>query len=241
MLRPSPRSLALLVSGGSSHRAMCPRKVTAALGFLAFAAGCAFQDAVVHAPPSGLVRTGARVQGSPAVVLSRSFVDQRPDRSRCGMKKAMSKPSATVHCAEPPASWLAELVAQELRTQGFRVYDSEPPAGQPVVRIAGFLTQLFLEPEVELGFLYGSYIPEADIAVTLVASGEHFVAERRFYFKGAGEYDGGGLESNFQFALNNAVRASVLGLVSAIAELVASAPSFDAYGCSVLKASSAQK
>lgn len=212
-----------------------------ALGFLAFAAGCAFQDAIVHAPPSGLVTTGTRVQGSPAVVLSMPFVDQRPDRSRCGMKKAMSKPSADVHCAEPPANWLAKLVAQELRTQGFRVYDSEPPAGQPVVRIQGFLTQMFVEPEVEFFFVSASYIPEADIAVKLVATGEHFDAERRFYFKGAGEYNGGGLESNFQLALNNSVRASVLGLVTAIAEVVAYAPSFDAYGCSVPKAWSAQK
>jgi hypothetical protein len=220
---------------------MFPPKGTVALGFVALAAGCAFQDAIVHAPPSGLVTTGAPVQGSPAVVLSVPFVDQRPDRSRCGMKKFGNKPSATVHCAEPPASWLAELVARELRAQGFRVYASEPPAGQPVVRIEGFLTQMFLEPEVEFGFLYGSYIPEADIAVRLVASGEHFEAERRFYFKGAGELDGGGLESNFQLALNNSVRASVLGLVTAIAEAVAHAPSFDAYACSVPRASSAQK
>jgi hypothetical protein len=220
---------------------MCPRKVTAALGFAVFAAGCAFEDAVVHAPPSGLVTTGTRVQGSPAVVLSMPFVDQRPDRSRCGMRKAMSKPSATVHCAEPPAGWLAELVAQELRTQGFRVYDSEPPAGQPVVRIEGFLTQMFVEPEVKFVFAWASYLPEADIAVTLVAKGKHFEAERHFYFKGVGEYNGGGLESNFQLALNNSVRASVLGLVSAITEVVAYEPPFDAYGCSPPRESSAQK
>jgi hypothetical protein len=220
---------------------MCPRKVTVGLVFVAFAAGCAFQDAIVHAPPSGLVTTATRVPGSSAVVLSMPFVDQRPDRSRCGMKKAMSKPSANVYCADAPASWLAELVAQELRTEGYRVYDSEPPAAQPVVRIEGVLTQMFVEPEVEFVFAYASYIPEADIAVKLIARGEHFEADRRFYFKGAGEYNGGGLESNFQLALNNSVKASVQGLVSAIAEVVAYGPPFDAYGCSVPKDSSAQK
>src|SRR5205823_2821143 len=83
---------------------------------------------------------------------------------------------------------------------------------QPAVRIEGFLTQLFVEPDVKMEYyvLYGSghYIPEADIAVRLVAWGASFQAERRFYVKGLGEYMGGALESNFQLALDNSTRES---------------------------------
>jgi hypothetical protein len=81
-----------------------------------------------------------------------------------------------------------------------------------------------------------SYIPEADIAVRLVASGDRFEAERRFYFKGAGEYMAGALESNFQRALDNAVREGLQSMSSAIAELVNLVPGFEAYACTAAPA-----
>ena len=127
-------------------------------------------------------------------------------------------------------------MAGELRAAGFRVFDKEAPAGQPALRIEGFLSQLFVEPDVEVEIhpLYdeGHYIPESDIAVRLVARGANFEAERHFYFKGSGAYDGGGLESNFQLALDNAVRESLRGMVLAIGELVTLVPQFEAYACS---------
>ena len=46
----------------------------------------------------------------------------------------------------------------ELRASGFQVYDHEAPPGQPAVRIEGFLTQLFVEPDVETEYyvIYGA-------------------------------------------------------------------------------------
>jgi hypothetical protein len=199
--------------------------------------GCATQDATVRPPAPATVATGYRIWGSPAVVLATPFVDQRPDPSRCGMKKAWSKVSARINCSEPPARWLAQFLAQELRIAGFRVYEREKevPPGQPVVRIEGFLSQLFVEPDIELHYYvfyaYGHYIPEADLAVRLVARGPHFEAERRFYVKGEGDHNGGGLESNFQLALDNSVGKTLQFLVAAIGELVDFAPWFDAYAC----------
>ena len=139
------------------------------------------------------------------------------------MKKTLNKPSASVACSAAPGQWLTELLAQELRAVGFRVYDKQAPPGQSAVRIEGVLTQLFIEPDVALDYYLfygrGSYLPEADIAITLVARGENFEAERRFYVKGTGEWVDGGLERNHQRALDNSVKESLRSMTSAIAEL----------------------
>ena len=65
--------------------------------------GCAFQEATVRQPDSASVTSGYRIYGSPAVILVTPFLDERPDRSRCGMKKAGGKAAAGVYCREAPA------------------------------------------------------------------------------------------------------------------------------------------
>ena len=207
-------------------------RALAGLAMFALGTGCPWQNATVSVPAAGKVASDYRVWGAPAVLLTTPFVDARPDRSRCGVRKAGSSESASVTCSAPPAQWLAELVAQQLRAAGFLVFENEAPPGGPVIRIEGFLSQLFIEPDVQAWPGGGRYVPEADIAVTLVARGRQFEAERRFYFKGLGDWNGGGLESNFQFALDNSVRDTLNGLVSAITEVVTLAPRFDAYACS---------
>jgi hypothetical protein len=158
------------------------RAFAAVVVLLAFGIGCAYQDATVRPPASASVAAGGRIWGSPSVVLAMPFVDERPDRSRCGMKKAGGKKAANVYCSDAPAQWLAALVAGELRAAGFRVYDKEAPPGEAAVRIEGFLSQLFVEPDVEVEYdvfySQGRYIPESDIAVRLVARGANFEAER---------------------------------------------------------------
>ncbi len=204
------------------------------VGF-ALVVGCAYQDATVRAPALATVTGGSTISGSPAVVLVTPFADARPDRTRCGVKRVFNKESARITCDAAPGQWLADLLAQDLRAAGFRVYDKQAPPGQPVVRIEGVLTQLFIEPDAAMEYyvLYESsyYIPEADIAISLVATGEHFEAERRFYFKGVGDYLGGGLESNHQRALDDAVRKGLGDMTMAIGELVNLAPGFEAYAC----------
>ena len=203
--------------------------------WLVLVIGCAYQDATVRAPALATVTAGSIISGSPAVVLVTPFADARPDRSRCGVKKVFSKESARIECGAAPGQWLADLLAQELRAAGFRVYDKQPPPGQPAVRIEGVLTQLFVEPDVAgeyyVFYARSHYLPEADIAVSLVARGEHFEAERRFYFKGAGDYLAGGLESNYQRALDNSVKEGLRLMSTAIGELVNLAPGFEAYAC----------
>jgi hypothetical protein len=204
------------------------------------AIGCAYQDATVRRPAAAAVASGLRIVGSPAVVLVTPFIDARSDRHRCGMKKAWSQESARVECGGQPGEWLAELLAQELRSAGFQVYEKQAPPGLAAVRIEGILTQLFIEPDVASDYyvFYAKthYIPEADVGVTLIAKGDRFEAERRFYFKGAGEYMSGGLESNFQRALDESVKEAVRDMTWAIADLVEVAPGFEAYACSVAPA-----
>jgi len=224
---------------------MGPRSLVVGCALLTLGGGCTFQDARLRAPSADAVASGDRIDGSPAIVMAPSFVDERPDRGRCGMKKAASKPAARVDCDAAPNQWLAKLLVGELRATGFQVYEHEAPPGQPVVRIEGFLTQLFVEPDVKTEYyvLYasGHYIPEADIAVRLVASGASFQAERNFYVKGVGEYMGGALESNFQLALDNSTRESLRRMVAAIAELVNLAPGFEQYACATARAASASR
>lgn len=214
---------------------MGARSLVVGCALLAVGGGCAFQDARLRAPSANAVASGYRIGGSPAIVMAPSFVDERPDRGRCGMKKAAGKPAGRVDCDAAPNQWLAKLLVDELRAAGFRVYDREAPSGQPAVRIEGFLTQLFVEPDVEASYYVvdggGYYVPEADIAVRLVASGASFQAERRFYVKAVGEDTGGALESNFQLALDNSTRESLRRMVAAIGELVNLAPGFEQYAC----------
>lgn len=221
---------------------MGARSLVVGCALLALGGGCVFQDARLRVPSANAVTSGYRIAGRPVVVMAPSFVDERTDRGRCGMKKVGSKPAGRVDCDAPPNQWLAALLVDELRAAGFQVYDHEAPPDQPAVRIEGFLTQLFVEPDVETNYYVlhssGRYIPEADIAVRLVARGANFEAERRFYVKGVGGYMGGAMESNFQLALDNSTRKSLRVMVDAIGELVNLAPGFEQYACATARASS---
>jgi hypothetical protein len=93
---------------------------------------------------------------------------------------------------------------------------------------------LFIENRYEARLPHvATNIPEADIAVRLVAYGTRFEAQRRFYIKGEGQPRGGAVESNYQEALDHAVRGSLEHMVFAIRDLVASTPRFEADVCSL--------
>lgn len=199
------------------------------------ALGCAYQDATIRASAPERARVlGAAAPGGPAIVLHEPFVDERADRSRCGVKRVGDGETAVVRCGDPPSQWLGHSLARELRANGFRVYENEAPPDVPALRIEGYLEYLFIENQFEARFTHrATNTPEADLAVRLVAHGARFEAQRRFYIKGAGRDDGGLVERNYQEALDNAVRGSLEHMVFAIGELVASTPRFEAAACSV--------
>ena len=183
------------------------------------AAGCAFTNITLQAPPHATVthkeiraRGGAR-----EVVLTEPFVDKRPMITRCGMKKnAYNIDTADIFCASPPNVWLAQLLREELLAAGFRVTPPGQPASPTAIRIDGELRQFFLEPKV--GFF--TFTPEADIEILLRAASEAgLVAERRFYFKGQ-EVSLVGTEDNYRLSMESAVRQALAKLVDAISQLL---------------------
>ncbi|TMB58744.1 MAG: hypothetical protein E6J60_03480 [Deltaproteobacteria bacterium] len=100
------------------------------------AAGCAFHDVSLRLPPS--VGTGLSGGDSRQVVVVVPFADQRSQPNRCGMQKnSYNMETASAICSEPPAAWLANLLASELRAAGFSVVTQ---ADRPsAVRVEGTL------------------------------------------------------------------------------------------------------
>jgi hypothetical protein len=155
------------------------------LALLLFVAplGCAFTNETVKPPQVEDVITRAQRGGGRTVVVAESFVDRRPDRARCGMKKnGYNVDSAKLLCAGSPDEFLPQLLAYELRAVGFRVFMSsgaKVPAADAV--ISGSVQQYFIEPKLEF---FGSAM-EADVGLNLtVRLADGRVAERRFYAKG---------------------------------------------------------
>jgi uncharacterized lipoprotein YajG len=175
-------------------------------------AGCAITSMNVT-PPTASVATGLSGGRQRAIQLVAPFEDQRPIRSRCGMKKnGYNMDTADVHCSAVPAQWLSEVLAAELTAAGFNVAATSAPGS---LHLEGQLLQFFVEPDV--GAV--TFSPEADIHVRLVASSASgLLAERSFYVKGV-ETSLVATEVNFQAAVNEGVRLILHEMVAAIVSL----------------------
>jgi hypothetical protein len=165
------------------------------------------------APPAQSVRTGLEGGGERPVLVLAGWADERPVRTRCGMKKnGYNMDTADMRCAAEPAQWLPGLLATELKAAGFAVLQAPSP---DALAIEGHLLQFFVEPKVGAF----TFSPEADVHVRLVVtSTEGLRAERSFYVKGI-EESLAGLDSNFQAASDSAVRAVLKDMVAAILAL----------------------
>jgi hypothetical protein len=177
--------------------------------------GCAFTSMTIDASPTPrVVRPDGRGRGRDVVLVP--LRDARPDASRCGMKKnGYGSETADIFCATPPPAVLTHLLRERLEDEGFHVLEDPAEADASTLRIAGLVTQVFVEPEVT----FTAYTPEADIELSLVATtDEGLRAERRFYVKGR-NVSMVGSRSNFVVAYDDALRQMVDRAVAAIVEL----------------------
>jgi hypothetical protein len=176
---------------------------------------CAFSNVNVI-PPKQPVAANLSGGKNRTVQVIVPLADARPQRNRCGMQKnGFNMDTANVICSAEPTTWLAELLATELRASGFAVLPSTS-ASATAVRLEGQLLQYFIEPKV--GFF--TFSPEADIHVRLVATtSSGLLAERDFYVKGE-QTAIFGIESVFQSASDTAVRQIVKDMVQAMIGLM---------------------
>ncbi len=167
-------------------------------------------------PPDQPVASGLTGGNARSVQLLMPFQDRRAEPARCGMlKNTYNMEVRNITCETPPAQFLAELLATELKAAGFNVVTSALPDSQTVV-LEGSLLQFFLEPDVSPFYI----APEADIHVLLVArSASGLAASRDFYVKGtdASFFVTG---SNYQTASNRAVKEIVTNMVAAVSQLM---------------------
>jgi hypothetical protein len=188
-------------------------------------AGCAFTDVPVDMPIKGLATPLTGGNGRRVAVVA-PFTDQRRQANRCGMQKnGYNMDTANVVCRTPPASWVAEVLADELRAAGFTVLPADAAAPPGALRIEGSLLELFIEP------LAGAFSAscEADLQVRLVVtSGSGLRATRTFFAKG--EWRGfAGITGPFQVALDKASQELLGEMVAAILELVNRYPQLGAW------------
>jgi hypothetical protein len=186
---------------------------------------CAFTNIPLTLPTRGL---SAPIPGGKArqVVVVVPFADQRTIQNRCGMQKnGYNMDTADAICQSDPSTWLAELLARELKASGFEVVGADAPHKPGALRVEGTLTKLFVEPVI--GAFSGSL--EADLFVTLRASSETgLVAERGFAVKG---WQGGRVVSTssaFNESLDRATQGVVEEMVRAIIELMGRYPQLGA-------------
>jgi hypothetical protein len=166
-------------------------------------------------PVSGLP-TPLRGGNGRKVAVVKPFTDQRAQPNRCGMQKnGYNVDTANAVCRTPPAEWIAQLLADELRASGFTVV--EPTAATPgTLVIDGTLLQLFVEPMAEAF----SARAEADIQVRLEATSQSGLrASRTFFAKGV--WRGfAGVTTPFQDSLKKASDQILEEMVGAILELM---------------------
>lgn len=178
--------------------------------------GCAFRDVIINPPESSLSSQLSGGSGRELVVHT-PFADDRQIRQRCGMvKNSYNADTASVTCSSDPTDWLANLLAAELRTAGFKVKTdgvSSKPSG---VMVDGVLIKFFIEPVI--GFSTITF--ETDIHIKLVATSNNGLnAERSFFVKGT--YSAlSGLSSNFQPSVDDATIKIVKDMAAAILTLM---------------------
>lgn len=186
-----------------------------ALGSLSSA--CAFTDIPLTLPTRGLAN-GIPGGNDRQVVVVRPFADRRDIRERCGMQKnGYNMDTADAICQSDPNIWIANLLADELRSSGFTVLEPDASHRPGALQIEGSLIKIFVEPVI--GAWTGSL--EADLSVTLRASTDTGLeAERTFFVKG---WKGGMLASTrqpYHTALDRATQALLEEMVRAVVELM---------------------
>jgi hypothetical protein len=165
------------------------------LALLALLGGCAYTTTTVTLPK--LLQPAPPTGGREVVVVG-PFVDARPERGRCGMKKnGYYGDTADILCADDPGAWVARRLASELRAAGVIVHDA--PHGS-ALRIEGTLLQFFTEPQPQ-AFTVDL---ETDIHVVLTATWpDGAVADKEVYVKGV-ESSAAGNDAAFQASVNDA-------------------------------------
>ena len=178
--------------------------------------GCAFTKVPLTMPVSGL-QTPLTGGNGRQVVVSSPFVDQRREPRRCGMQKnGYNQDTADAVCMTPPATWIADLLADELRAAGFTVVKGDAPHKPTALKIEGALLQLFVEPMAQ-GF---SGRCECDIEVRLDATSEDGLRATRIFFA-KGVWAGfAGVTGPFQDSLKKASDGVLSDMVEAIIELM---------------------
>lgn len=167
-------------------------------------------------PISGL-QTPLQGGAGREVVVTVPFADERAQPHRCGCQKnGYNMDTANVICRTPPAEWIADVLADELRAAGFRVVRADAPHRASALRIEGALLQLFVEPFA--GTFSASC--EADLSVRLVATSETGLrASRTFFAKGS--WKGfSGVTGPFQVATERATQEALRAMVEAVIELM---------------------
>ncbi len=178
--------------------------------------GCAFREVIINPPESSVSSQLSGGDGRELVVHT-PFADDRQIRQRCGMvKNTFNMDTASVTCSSDPTDWLANLLAAELRTAGFKVKTDGVPGKPNGVVIDGVLIKFFIEPV--MGF--SSITFETDIHIKLVATSKTGLnAERSFFVKGTYSAQSG-LSSNFQPSVDDATRKIVKDMAAAILTLM---------------------
>jgi len=196
-------------------------KIFLLLALGALSSACAFTDIPLTLPTQGLEHT---IQGGRdrQVVVVIPFSDAREIRNRCGMQKnGYNMDTADAVCQSDPNTWIARLLADELRASGFSVRTGDDDNRKSALHIDGALLKLFVEPV--MGFWSGSL--EADLSVKLRATTQTGLdAERTFFLKG---WRGGQMASTknpFHTALDRATQALLEEMVRSITELMDAYP-----------------
>ncbi|HTO05905.1 MAG TPA: hypothetical protein VMR86_02525 [Myxococcota bacterium] len=191
---------------------------------------CAFSNIDLTLPTRGLEHPVTGGNGRQVVVVS-PFADERETKWRCGMQtNGYDMDTADAVCQGDPNVWLAQILANELRTTGFTVLTPDAPHKPGALRVEGSLAKLFVEPIH--GFWTGSL--EADLFVRLrVSSDTGLEADRGFFVKG---WRGGQIASvtgPYNIALDRATQQTLEEMVRAIVELMDKYPQLgDAGGSS---------
>jgi len=192
------------------------RSIAVLIATLVGATGCAFTNVPLTMPVAGLKAPLNGGNGRQVVVVS-PFVDQRREPRRCGMQKnGYNQDTADVVCTIPPTTWIADLLADELRAAGFTVVKADAPHKPTALKVEGALLQLFVEPMAQ-SF---SARCECDIEVRLDATSDDGLRATRIFFA-KGVWQGfAGATGPFQDSLKKASDGVLSDMVEAIIELM---------------------
>ncbi len=175
--------------------------------------GCAFTDLDLEMPANGLENPiiGGKDR---EIFITIPFADKTPSPKRCGMKKnGYNMDTADAICTTPPGTWLAKLLADELRASGFTLIESAAAKKDNALVINGTISKVFVEPII--GFWSGSL--EADLEVSLVATtASGLKAERKFFSKGIKKGLFAATQTPYQTALKRATDQLLEDMVEAI-------------------------